>query len=112
LFLRLPGFEQHCDGSVEVVGTNVYAGDIELRNALGLDVDHALLILQLSFDLQKTAACYDKAVPLKDIGRKDDVGDAGFVFEREKDKTLGSAGALTGDDATGYTDELIANVAF
>ena len=59
-------------------------GAIRLR----FHVDHAVLILERSFDEQKAAARDHDAVPLEDVRRKNHVGDAGFVFEREEDETL------------------------
>ena len=81
-------------------------------DSLRFDVDHCVLILQFSFDEKKAASSDDDAVLLEDIGRKNDVGYAGFVFEREKDEAFGGAGALPADDAACYADELIGMVAF
>jgi hypothetical protein len=67
----------------------------------------AVLILEWSFDHEESAARDDDAILLKDVGREDDVGDAGFVFEREKDEALGGAWALAGDDAACGADKLI-----
>ena len=75
---------------------------------LRFDVNHAVLILQRPFDQQEAAARDDDAVALEDIGSKDDVGDAGFIFEREEDEALGRAGPLACDDATGDADGLMA----
>ncbi len=61
----------------------------------------------MPFDQEKAAARDDDPVALEDIGRKDDVGDAGFIFEREEDEALGGAGALPGDDAAGDADRAI-----
>jgi hypothetical protein len=72
-------------------------GDVERSDTLGFDVYHAVLILERALDKQKTAAGDDDAVAFEDVRREDDVGDAGFVFEREKDETLGRSWALAGE---------------
>ena len=98
--------EHYC--SVKVMGTNIGAGDVERNNSLGFDVNNSVLILKRSFNQEESIARYNDAVLLEYIGCEDDVGDAGFVFEREKDEALGCAGTLAGDDAAGDADGLIA----
>ena len=75
---------------------------------LGFDVDHAVLILKDAFNQKESIARDCDAVLLEGVGRKDDVGDAGFVFEGEKDEALGSARALAGNHTAGDADGLIA----
>ena len=87
---------------------NLDIRDVERRDSLGLDMDHTVLVLERAFDQEKSVASNDKTVLLEYIGCEDDVGDAGFVFEGEKDEALGCAGALAGDDAAGGADGLIA----
>lgn len=62
-------------------------------------MDDAVLVLERAFDQKKTAARDDHAATLEDVWSKDYVGDAGFVFQREKDESLGGAWALACDDA-------------
>ena len=45
------------------------------------DVNHAILNLKLSIDAQDAAAGDDEAVGFKHVGRDDDVGDTGFIFQ-------------------------------
>ena len=90
------------------MGTDIGACDVEGDYPLGFDVNNSVLILELAYDQEKSVACYNDAVLLEYIGCEDDVGDAGFVFEGEKDEALGCAGALSGDDAAGNADRLIA----
>lgn len=73
----------------------------------GFDVNDTVLILQLAGDEQEARAGDNNAIPLEDVGRDDDVGDAGLVFEGEEDEAFGGAGALSGDDSARGADELI-----
>ena len=66
-----------------------------------LHVDYSILILQRPFDPEKPAARDDDAIALKGIRGNDDVGDAGFIFERKKDEALGRAWPLPCDHAPG-----------
>jgi len=66
---------------MEIVGANVGSGDIERDNSIGFDVDHPILILQLTFDLEEAAARNDDAIALKGVWGDDDIGDAGLIFE-------------------------------
>ena len=86
------------------VSASLIDGQDEWLDDTRFDVNDAVLILQLSSNGEKAAARDDEAVRLKDIGRDDDVGDAGFIFEGEKDEAFGGARALTGDDSSGDTD--------
>jgi len=86
------------------VGADVGGGDVERRNALGLDVDYAGLIWQRAGNEQETGAGDDHAVALEDIRSKDHIGDAGFIFERQEDEAFGGAGTLAGDDTAGDAD--------
>jgi hypothetical protein len=94
---------EHCC-SVKVMRTDIGVCDVKRDNSLGFDVDNSVLILERSFDQEKSVASNDNAVLLEYIGCEDDVGNAGFVFEGEKDEALGCAGALACDDAAGDAD--------
>ena len=50
---------------------------------------------------------YD-AVLLEEIGREEDVGDAGLDFKGLEDEAFGGAWVLAGNHATGNADGLIA----
>jgi hypothetical protein len=78
---------------------------------LSLDVDYAVLVLKRAFDDQESAACDNASITLENIRGNDDVGDAGFVFEREEDKALGGAGALPGDYTASDADETMVDAA-
>ena len=84
--------------------TDIGARDVKRDYSLGFDVNNSVLILERAFDQEEAIARYCDAVLLEYIGCEDDVGDAGFVFEGEKDEALGCAGALAGDDAAGDAD--------
>ena len=94
--------------SVEVMRSHDGARDVEWKNNLGFDMNHAVLVLECPFDAQKAAAGNNHAVALENVRGEDNVGDARFVFEGEKDKSLGGAGTLARDDATGDADKLTA----
>jgi hypothetical protein len=82
---------------VEVTGAAVGARDVERSDTLGFDVYHAVLILERALDKQKAAAGDEHAVAFEDVWGEDDVGDAGFVFEGEKDESLRRSWALAGE---------------
>ena len=65
-------------------------------------MDYVVLVLEQAFNKKKFAACDHRPIPIIKIGRNDDIGDAGFVFHRNKNKPLGRAWSLPGDDATSH----------
>ena len=76
-------------------------GEIERADVAGFDMDDAVVALQLTLDQQKALARDGEAFALEEVRRKNDIGDAGFIFEREEDEAFGRAGTLAGNDATG-----------
>jgi len=60
---------------------NLCTCDVESYYLLGFDVDHAALILEETLDSQKPVARDRDAVLLEGVGREDDIGDPGLVFE-------------------------------
>jgi len=66
---------------MEIVGGNFGLGDIERNNSIGFNVDHSILILQWTLDLEEAAARNDDAIALKGVWGDDDIGDAGLIFE-------------------------------
>lgn len=88
-----------------VVGLRFGGGDSQRQNARGFDGNDVVLILQQAFDAEEFFAIDDEAVFFVEIRADDDVGDAGFVLEAQKDKTLGGAGTLAGNHATGHDGE-------
>src|ERR1035438_1877309 len=59
-------------------------GDVERDDFTRFHMDDAILNLELSVDAQNAAAGDHQTVRFKHIRRNDDVGNAGFVFKREK----------------------------
>jgi len=57
---------------MEVVGADVGACNIEQRNALGFDVDNAVLVLYGTLDEHETIAGNHDPVALKDVWSEDD----------------------------------------
>src|SRR5689334_16348960 len=45
---------------------------------------------------------------MKQVGRDDGVGNSGFIFQAEKDKSLGGAGALADNNAASDAEALAA----
>jgi hypothetical protein len=90
---------------VEVVGADFEGGGLEGFQGLGFDVDDSVLILELAVDFKEFGSGDEEALALLELGRDDDVGDAGFIFHGEEDEAHGGAGALAGDDASGGGDE-------
>jgi hypothetical protein len=93
--------------SMKIVRTDFDIGDIQRNDPLGLDVDYPILMLERAFDTHESAARDDHAISLERVSGENDVGDAGFVFERKEDKTLGSSRALPRDHATGHMHEVV-----
>ena len=86
---------------MKVVRAYINAGMRKWRQPRGLHVNHSVLILQRALNQQKLAARDHQAVALVNIGSHDHVGDAGFIFHREKDESLRGSRPLPGDHAAG-----------
>lgn len=67
-------------------------------------MDDSVLDLKLAGDSQGGLEVDDEAVCFELRGSYDAVGDAGFVFKGDENKTLGGAGALTANHAAGDRD--------
>ena len=63
-------------------------------------MNHTILILQRAFCEDELAACDNKTLSLIQIGCDDDIGDAGFVLHRQKDKSHRCTWPLPCDDTT------------
>src|SRR5580658_7482268 len=63
-------------------------------------MDNPVLILQPTFHKDKLAARDHQALTFIEIGRDDDISNAGLIFHGEKDESLGCAWTLPGDDTT------------
>ena len=66
----------------------------ERLEAFGADVNHAILILEWSFDQQEPRACDHEVILFEQVRRDYDVGDTGFVFHRDEEKSFCCAGPL------------------
>ena len=86
---------------MKIVRADFYVGDIERSDAPGFDMNYAILMLQLTFHLHEAAARDHSTIFFKRVRREDDIGNPRFIFEREKDETLCSSGALASNNATG-----------
>ena len=84
---------------MKVVRGDFDRGGVEWGDVVGFDMDHTVVVLKQSFDEKKTVASDCETLALEEIWGEDDVGDAGFVFEGEKDEAFCCAGALPRDDA-------------
>src|ERR1035437_1447510 len=94
-------------GSMKVVRTDFNIGDVQGSNELGLDVEHAVLVLERAFDTHETAARDHDAILLKHVGCEDDVGNACFILKGQENEALGGAWAWSCDDTTSNADELM-----
>src|SRR5262249_43945467 len=68
---------------------------------LGDDMDDALLALQLAAAVEQRRAERGAAKALEDRRPDDQVGDPGFVFEGDKDDSVGASRALADEDEPG-----------
>ena len=75
-------------GSVEIVGVEVDVDALHALHLLGADRGDAVLVLQHAVDDQERLLDDDQPIAREQIGPDDDVGDAGFVLEREEDEAL------------------------
>ena len=86
---------------MKIVRGGFGAGDAQGADALGLDGDYAFLILQFALDQQKLLVHDEDVICVEKLRRDDGVGDAGFIFDAEKDESFGGAGALARDHSAG-----------
>src|SRR5258707_188283 len=94
---------------MEVAGADVFRERvIERLEAVGLDADDAVVLLEAAFDDEEGARQDGPAVRFVGGRVDDDVGDAGLVLEREEDEALGCAGALADDAEAAGTNALAA----
>jgi hypothetical protein len=77
------------------------ASDGEFGKAPRANRHHAVNFLQDPFREQDARAAQQQAMLLKKLRRHDQVEHAGFVFERDEEKSLGGGGALADD----YVDD-------
>jgi hypothetical protein len=87
--------------SVKVMGADPQCLIEESVEPRCLYMNHAVLVLQWAFREDELAACDNQALSLIQIGCDDDIGDASFIFHRQKDESLCCTGTLPGDDAAG-----------
>src|ERR1700676_3367343 len=79
---------------------HVRACDVNLRQSLCLDVNHALLVLERAFDEEKAAACSIHAVLFKHVGCQNYIRDSRFVLHGEKHESLRRSWPLQRNYAT------------
>src|SRR5579862_90368 len=87
---------------VKIMRGHFGAGQLKRLDVRGFHRNDAILTLQEAFDLQECVMNDDGMVPFKKLRRDNDVGDSGFVFEAQKHKTFGRAGALANNDRAYY----------
>ena len=73
-------------------------------NNFGFHGNYIFLILKLPFNQQKLLMNDHEMIFLIDLGRNNGVGNACFIFQAEKNKTLCSAGSLAGNHSSGYAN--------
>jgi hypothetical protein len=69
-----------------------------------LNEHDAFRILDLAFDQQKWFFRYQKPHLFKKIGLNDGIGDTGFIFEADKNKTFRRPRALAANHIAGYVN--------
>src|SRR3954464_2739495 len=70
-------------------------------------MDDPALVLQRTFNTYKPAARNNHSVLFELIWSEDDVGNAGFVFEREKNKSLCGTRTLPRNHASRHADKIM-----
>jgi len=93
--------------SMEVAGANGGLRNIERLDSLCFDVNHAVLILNRASDLKKPTARHPYPLPLENVRGYDDIGDSRLILKREKNKPLGRAGPLSGNDSASHGHGLV-----
>src|SRR5579884_2385478 len=76
----------------------------EWPNLAGFDQNNAVGILHLTFDEQESFFGDHEAETLEHVGIDNGVGNAGLVFQADKNKSFGGAGTLTADHVAGNLD--------
>ena len=92
---------------MEIMGSNYYVTDIKWSNSLCFDMNDSILMLERTFHAHKATARNHNTVLFKVIRRDDDIGDTGFIFERQEDKTLRGPWALPSDDTPWNPDKFM-----
>jgi len=89
---------------MEMMRPDRRAGDLEWHDPCRLYMNHTVLVLEWTLDQKKAAARNCDPVALKDVRRKNDIGDSGFIFKRQKNKTLCCARPLTRNHASSHAN--------
>jgi hypothetical protein len=89
----------------EVMSRSCGAGEVERLDDRGFDGDDAILVLQRAFDDEERVVHDGGVIFLEELRLDDDVRDASFVFEAQKDKTFCGAGALANNDGACHADK-------
>src|SRR5579859_1654303 len=89
--------------SVEIVRSDFGARDAQRLNTLHFHGDDVVLILQASFDQQKLVMNDHGMILLEKLRRNDGIGNAGFVFKAEENKTFCCSGTLARNHGSSKT---------
>jgi len=81
------------------------AGEMKGLDVGGFYGDDAVLVLQRAFDEQKRVVDHDGVIFFELLRGDNNVSDAGFVFQTEKDEAFGGSRALADDDSSRYANE-------
>src|SRR5689334_15673161 len=87
--------------SVKIVRDGLRLGNVQRRDAPSFDGNYPVLVLQSSFNEQELLGRKHETVLLKQIGIDDGIGDPGFIFQTEKNKTFGCSRTLARNDSSG-----------
>src|SRR5580704_1925552 len=77
------------------------AGNLDLFESARANRRHAVDPLQHALGLQNSRTAQQQAIFLEQVGRDNQVGDPGFVLERDEQEALGRARALAHDHDAG-----------
>src|SRR5487761_64678 len=103
-YRSLQVFDGAARGSMKIVRSGFGAGDGQWLYAFHFDGNDVVLILQAPFNQQKLVMDDNCMILLEKLRRDDCIGDACFVFEAEKHKTLRGSGPLARNDGSGEAD--------
>ena len=74
------------------MGRGKGGGQAQLLETARADRDHSVLLLQHALDHQDRRIVQQRAIGLEQIGNDYRIGYSGFVFQREKEKSLAVPG--------------------
>jgi hypothetical protein len=80
---------------------------VETFKVMGFDGDDVVLMLKAAGNQEEWFLGDDEAEFFKELRVYDNIRNAGFIFEAEKDETFGGAGALAANDVARDADQLV-----